>query len=631
MTLAEKLQEAIKQEAIKLWPDIKLPPFDVTEPPNPEFGDLSSALSLTLAKLIQENPIDIANKLKEAVKKQNIEHLKEITVTTPGYLNFMIDFSNLGKHLLSKILQEKNEFGVSKKDKGNVVIEHTSINPNKAAHIGHLRNACLGDSLARIMIDNGYNVEVENYIDDLGLQVADSVIAYEYFKKKFVEEFKQELPEYIKQVTNKNHGTGSLDSWFWQKYAAIQKKYEKMPKLLEKRDIVLKEMEAGKNEIAPKIVEAIVSAHTKTLQQFNINHSKSILVYESDIMNNQLWDNLFKELKSKKLINKAKSGETKGAWLVEFGESDREDKILVRSNGIPTYTAKDLAYQLWKFDKSTADIAKGDSKFEKADQVINVIDNRQEYPQAVIKHTLNKLGYTKESKNSHHLSYGVVKLSEKTYKALKHQEIISSDKKSYTMSGRASIGVTIDDLINLGLKKEIETYDLNMSDAMAKVISSGSIRYYMLKNRPKKDIIFDFDEVLKSDGNTGVYLQYAYARSSSILNKVGNQYKYNGEEIIIPDKISVESKQLIKLLETYPKILELSSDELDPSLLADYAFELANTFAKFYEKNPVLQADETTKIFRLRLVASFQTILKKLLYLLLGMDSATNTAPLEKI
>lgn len=626
MTLAEKLQEVIKQEATILWPDIKLPPFDVTEPPNPEFGDLSSALSLTLAKLTQEKPIDIANKLKEVIQKKDIEHLKKITVTEPGYLNFIIDFSNLGKHLLSKILQEKDNYGVSKEDMGNVIIEHTSINPNKAAHVGHLRNACLGDSLARIMTDSGYSIEVENYIDDLGLQVADSVIAYEYFKKKFIEEFKQELPEYIKQNINKNHGAGSLDSWFWQKYVAIQKKYEKTPKLLEKRDIVLKEMEEGKNEVAPKIVEAIVSAHTKTLQQFNIDHSKSVLVYESAIINNHLWDNLFTELQDKKLINQSKGGETKGAWLVKFGESDREDKILVRSNSVPTYTAKDLAYQLWKFDKSSADIAKGDSKFEKADQVINVIDNRQEYPQAVIKYILNKLGYTKESENSHHLSYGVVKLSEAAIKFLGQK---TSDKSSYAMSGRAGIGATIDDLLRLAIVKEIEIHETE--EDMAKLISAGSIRYYMLKNRPKKDIIFDFDEILKSDGNTGVYLQYAYARSSGILNKVGDQYKYNGEEIAMPDKISAESKQLIKLLETYPKILALSASELDPSLLADYAFELANTFAKFYEKNPVLQADETVKIFRLRLVASFKTILKKLLYLLLGMDSATNTAPLEKI
>lgn len=622
MTLAEKIQEAVKQEATKLWPNIKIPPFDVIEPPNPEFGDLSSALSLTLAKLTQENPLDIANKLKIAIKKQNIEHLKKVTVTEPGYLNFIIDFSNLAKHLLSKILQEKDESGVSKKDKGNIVIEHTSINPNKAAHIGHLRNACLGDSLARIMTDTGYEVEVENYIDDLGLQVADSVMAYEYFKKDFIKNFKQELPDYLKQYQKDPHGSGSLDNWFWQKYADIQKKYEKTPKLLEKRDIVLKEMEAGKNEIAPKIVKAIVSAHTKTLQQFNINHDKSVLVYESDIINNQLWDNLFEELKDKNLINQSKSGETKGAWLVKFGESDREDKILIRSNGVPTYTAKDLAYQLWKFDKSGADIARGDSKFEKAKQVINVIDNRQEYPQAVIKYTLDKLGYTEESENSYHLSYGVVKLSESAIKFLKQKT--TSGKSTYTMSGRAGIGVTIDDLLNLAIVKEKEIHDTE--EDMAKLISAGSIRYYMLKNRPKKDIIFDFDEVLKSDGNTGVYLQYAYARSANILNKVDDQYKYNGEEIIVPDKISAESKQLIKLLETYPKILQLSATELDPSLLADYAFELANTFAKFYEKNPVLQADETIKIFRLRLVASFKIILKKLLYLLLGIDS-----PLEKI
>jgi len=607
MTLAEKLQEAIKQEATTLWPDIKLPPFDITTPPVEEFGDISTALPLILAKLTQEKPLDIANKLKTNLGKHDIEHIKKITVTNPGYLNFIIDFTNLSQHLLSKILQQEDNFGITKENLGNVVIEHTAVNPNKAAHIGHLRNACLGDSLARIMQANGYNVEVENYIDNLGLQVADSVMAFEYFKKDLPKDF---LSSYSpKEIAEK----------FWEIYAKIQKIYIKKPNLLKQRGEILHKMEKSKSRTAKQIVKAIVKAHKQIFKQFNITYD--IFVYESDIIKKKLWDKLFEELKNKKLIHQAKSGDNKGAWIVRFGQSDREDKILVRSNGIPTYTARDLAYQLWKFDKSTADIAKGKIKFEKANQVINVIDNRQSYPQAVIKYILNQLGNTKESKNSHHLSYGVVKLSEKSYKVLKHQEIISSNKKSYTMSGREGTGVMIDDLLMLAERKEMETYDLNIGTASA--ISINSIRYYMLKNRPKKDMIFDFDEALKTDGNTGVYLQYAYARCNNILNKVPD-WKYQGEKIIAPKNISPESKQLIKLLENYPQILKSATTELDPSLLADYAFELSNNFAKFYEKNPVLQSNKQLKKFRLYLVDSVKQILKNTLNLL-------GIIPLEKI
>ncbi len=606
MTLAEKLQEAIEQEATKLWPDIKLPPFDVIAPPLEEFGDLSTALPLTLAKLTQEKSLDIANKLKKNLEKYNIEHIKKITITEPGYLNFIIDFANLSQHLLNKILQQKDDFGITKENLGNIVIEHTAVNPNKAAHIGHLRNACLGDSLARIMQANGYNVEVENYIDDLGLQVADSVVAFEYFKKDLPKDFLTSYKPY--EIAEK----------FWEIYAKIQKIYVKKPNLLKQRDEILHQMEAGKNKVAKQIVKAIVKAHKQTFKQFGIDYD--VLVYESDIIKNKLWDKLFEELKDKKLIHQAKSGENKGAWIVKFGKSDREDKILVRSNEVPTYTAKDLAYQLWKFDKKE-DIAKGKKKFDKAQKVINVIDNRQSYPQAVIKHILEQLGYPDKAKHSYHLAYGVVGLSEKAFKELGHQKAISSTKKSYTMSGREGIGVMVDDILNITTKNQMVKHSSPVK--IGAMIASSSIRYYMLKNRPKKDMIFDFDEVLKTDGNTGVYLQYAYARCTNILNKVPD-WKYQGEKIIVPKNISSESKQLIKLLENYPQILKLAATELDPSLLADYAFELSNSFAKFYEKNPVLQSNEQLKKFRLYLVDSVKQILKNTLNLL-------GIIPLEKI
>ena len=606
MTLAEKIQEMIEQEATVLWPDVKLPPFDVVAPPQPEFGDLSSALPLTLAKILQQNPMVLAKALKNNLDKQNIENIKEITVTEPGYVNFIIDYKTLSNHLIKKILQ--NDVYEPKTEKGKVVVEHTSVNPNKAAHIGHLRNACLGDALARILEANGYTVEIENYIDDLGLQVADSVVAFEYFKKDLPKDFFK-LSE--KEIAEK----------FWEIYPKIQKIYENKPKVKEQRDVVLHEMEEFKNPIAKEIVKKIVKAHEKTFKQFNINYD--LLVYESKIIKNKLWESLFEELKKEKLIHQATSGDNKNAWVVKFGQTDREDKILVRSNGIPTYTAKDLAYQLWKFNK-TAKIATGKNKFERADQVINVIDNRQSYPQAVIKHVLSELGHKKEAENSQHLSYGVVKLSEAAYKSLKKSTSTDSSKKTYTMSGREGVGVMVDDLLSLAIEKLYVEGD-EAKQKQSPVFASAAIRYYMLKNRPKKDIIFDFDEALRSDGNTGIYLQYAYARCCNILNKVP-EWQYQGEAINAPKDISKESQELIKLIETFPYKLDLSAKELDPSLLADYAVELCNAFAKFYETNPVLQADRDKKVFRLCLISAFKKVLAKLLELLLGTSK-----PLEKI
>lgn len=586
MTLAEKLQSAIQKEATGLWPDVKIPPIDVTEPPLPEFGDLSTPLPLTLAKLISRKPLDIAYKIREALEKTKIEHVKEITISEPGYINFIIDFQNLSPHLLKKILSQKKEFGTIKDHRGNVVIEHTSVNPNKAAHVGHLRNACLGDSLARIMNAMGFATETQNYIDDLGLQVADSVVAFEVFG---------DAPSGI-----------SIDKWFWKIYADINKKYKGQLKLLERREVILSEMEKGENKTAQEIVKKIVKAHLATFKQFEIDYD--LLVYEHDIVRSQLWDKLFEELKDKKLITQATAGEQTGAWLVEFGKTDREDKILVRSNNIPTYTAKDIAYQLWKFNQST--MPNYQRKFDKVNQVINVIDNRQAYPQAVIKYVLAKLGYTKEAENSDHLAYGIVKLSEKAMKSLGET---TGGKATYSMSGRAGIGVMVNDLFDTAWNKQIKEYQT--SQDTARKIAAGSIRYYLLKTRPNRESIFDFDEALRADGNTGVYLQYAYARCHNIIDKVPG-WSPEPERLKVPKEISVESTKLLKLLENYPYILKTAAGELDPSLLADYAFNLANNFARFYENNPVLQSDEKLKNFRLHLVAGVKQILENALWML---------------
>ena len=586
LTLSEQLKEQVQQAATDLWPEIKLPPFDIVEPPSVEFGDLSTALPLTLAKLLGENPITIAKRLKEKINAAEIEHIKDVTVTEPGYLNFLIDYAALGAHLIDKIIGQNAAYGTSRDDLGNASVEHTSVNPNKAAHVGHLRNACLGDTLARILRASGYRVETQNYIDDLGVQVADSVVAWET---------SGEAPD-----------DTPIDRWLWRIYAEINKKYVGQPELLTRRAAVLAEMEQGENQTAKQIVEAVVKAQLTTFGQFEINYD--LLVYEHDIVANHLWDKLFDELKSKRLITNPRFGPNAGAWIVKFGETDREDKILVKSNGLLTYTAKDLAYALWKFGK-TSEMPGYEKRLQPINLHVNVIDNRQAYPQAIIKHVMAQLGFDRESRQYRHLSYGVVKLSDKAMKFIGHH---AADRVTYSMSGRAGIGVMVDDLFALALKKQTDEHQTD--ETIARPVIAGSLRYYMLKNRPERDIIFDFDEALKSDGNTGVYLQYAYARCCNILNKVSDwQPQVNKLKVF---DLNLETTAVIKLLESYPAVIRSAAEELDPSLLADFAFELANRFASFYEKNPVLKADEELKNFRLHLVKSVQQILENTLKLL---------------
>jgi arginyl-tRNA synthetase len=587
MNLAHDIEQAVAKAVKKLWPDVDVK-IDIVTPPNKEFGDYACAVALQLAKLIGEKPLEIAEKLKQALGK--LELIEEITVTAPGYINFKLDYQKLAEAIMLKPELVSKSLLIDKPLK--ISVEHTSVNPNKAAHIGHLRNACLGDALARMLRGVGHTVEVQNYIDDLGVQVADSVVAFETFG---------DAPEDY-----------DIDKWLWKIYADINKKYEANPELKARREEVLHEMEKGESETAKQIVEKIVAAQQKTFSRFGIFYD--LLVYEHDIVNNHLWDKLFEELKSKKLIVKPDDGDHAGAWLVEFGESDREDKILVKSNGLLTYTAKDLAYALWKFGKGEE--MKGyENRLSPIHRHYNVIDERQSYPQAVIKHVMEKLGYKKEAENYLHVGYGVVKLSDKALQKLG----VDSDSKS--MSGRAGIGVMVDDLVDTTIAQQIETRE--SSQEVAEKIASGSIRYYMLKSRPEREIIFDFDEALRTDGNTGVYLQYAFARAYSILDKAyptANLPTYlDGPTLPVKDTIELNEyeKALIKNLSEATNGVNRAVENYDPSLLCDYAYELASSFAKFYETCPVMQADnESVKNFRINLVIAYRSVMGIVLDLL---------------
>ncbi len=608
MNIPADIEQSVAKAIKKLWPtvDVKI---DIVTPPNKEFGDYSCAIALQLAKVVGDSPTSIAEKIKDSLGK--IEYIEEVTVTAPGYLNFKLDYPKLAETLL----RHDSKFLIPNSTPLNISIEHTSVNPNKAAHIGHLRNACLGDALARILRGVGHTVEVQNYIDDLGVQVADSVVAFETFG---------DAPEGEK-----------IDKWFWKIYADINEKYEANPKLMERREKVLEEMEKGESETAKQIVEKMVSAQGQTFARFGIDYD--LLVYEHDIVNNQLWKKLFDQLKKEKLIVKATDGNHAGAWVVKFGETEREDKILVKSNGLTTYTAKDLAYALWKFGKT--DEMKGyENRLSPINLHYNVIDERQTYPQAVIKYVMEKLGYAKEAKNYLHLSYGVVKLSDNAAKQL-GIEFAENGEKAHSMSGRAGIGVMVDDLVDTTTAQQIKEH--STEKGVAEKIAIGSIRYYMLKSRPEREIVFDFDEALRTDGNTGVYLQYAYARANNILEKIILSDKRSlsvssraQSRDLIPDSsttvgmtkgmetettagLNESEQELIKVLGEANQNIQQAVENADPSLLCDYAYGLASTFAGFYENSPVLQApDKETKEFRLGLVSSYKEILGQVLDLL---------------
>lgn len=578
---------------------------------NLSFGDYSSNIALQLSKLElregKQSPQEIANEILEKLGKP--DYLEKAETAGPGFLNFFIKPEVFNKDL-SNI---EEGFGYNAIGKGKkVILEHTSVNPNKAMHIGHLRNAVLGDALVRILKKNGYEVEVQNYIDDTGIQVADTYIGTKYL------DFRAKDP------------SEPLEDYYWEIYTAVNHKYEEDPDFLKHREEVLKGVEDPESEIAKEVKRIAIEmtqAIEKTLVEFDIYHD--VYVWESDILKFQFWKQAFEILKKTPGFEKEETGKNKGTWLVRLGEGGDEehtaDKIFVRSDGTATYTAKDFAYNLWKFGLlgqdfrykvwdqpngheiyTTAFDGKEMDWFDKGNLVYTVIDERQSYLQQVIIEVFRRLGYQKQAESLKHISYGVVTLSTKTAEAL--GLMLNGEKKSYAMSGRKGIGVKVRDLRDL-LAQKIKEENKGTEGALDPIkISSSAIKYYMLKYNPNTEIIFDFDQALSIYGATGPYLQYTHARVSSILEKAG---AVAGEVDYLPNK---DELLLIKNLLWWPILLEEASKSLEPSAIATFAVTLAQAFNTFYERNSVLSAKtEEEKVFRTNLVRKFQIVFKDIL------------------
>ena len=401
-------------------------------------------------------------------------------------------------------------------------------------------------------------------------------------------------------------------------------------------------------EVASKIVEA----HLATVSRLNVFYN--LLNWESDIFLRGFWKKAFNLLKSSGAIVLETEGPNAGCWVVKFGRGvfqtesglKSEDKVLVRSNGTVTYTGKDIAYQMWKFGVLGRDFlyklwgiqANGDElwttapdgiamdRFGKAERVINVIDVRQSYPQQIVYDCLRKLGYKKEARNSTHLDYEVVVLSNAAAAEL-GVDVDAQESGAQAMSGRKGLGVKGDDLIDTMVKHLSEKVN---KEENASVLAAAAIRYFMSRISTGKMIVFDFDEALRTTGDTGVYCEYAHARACSILKKA--DFESVGK-IELPEKITLPEENLIKKMDEFGSVLRKAGKELSPAPLAHYAFELATVFTDFYEtpdpdarqQVPFIKIeDPILRNYRLTLVDTFRQVMANCL-------DALGIIPLERI
>ncbi len=637
-------------KAFKELLNVEEVPFNV--PPQRELGDFSSAVCLPMAKQRRISPMKIAQEMAERLRSQPLPYIQEIGVSPPGYLNFKVDWRALAQDLVPRILQEGEFFGKTVlPEKKKVFIEHTSVNPNKAMHIGHLRNSVLGDTAARVLEWLGFSTEVCNYIDDTGLQVVDVVTALLYLDRPSYTEGSG-----FEAIWAKVPADQPFDYFCWDLYARFQSELEMNSLLLEEREEVLHKIEGGTHPIASfakELAIRIVQFHLETVAELSIFYD--LLNWESDIIARGFWEDTFELLKGKGAIRFETEGPNEGCWvvplggLVETAEGMKSlDKILVRSNGSVTYTGKDVAHQLWKFGLLKKDFlykrwgpqANGETlwttakegepgeslspRFGHAERVINVIDTRQSYPQQVVVECLRQMGFEKEADESVHLAYEVVNLSPQAARLLGMEE--TDEKKAYAMSGRSGTGVKAKDFIQKVRQKVIERADHTLEESVVSALASAAIRYYLLRFTLESQIIFDFDEALKTTGNTGVYLEYAHARACSILRKAESQkIDFGWRSDCIPKLLTQAERGLLDVLSRFSSAVDRTGKTLRLSQLAEYAFDLATCFTDFYEhpdpgadvQTPFIHLhDQGIRTFRLSLVKAFQKLMGNALYLM---------------
>jgi arginyl-tRNA synthetase len=582
----------------------------VEHPTNLKYGDYSTNVAMQLAKILKKSPISIANEVKD----QLLRHAKinklfdKIEVVAPGFINFYLDWEKWASRTF-------NVPALPTPNSPKAVIEHTSINPNKSAHIGHLRNSCIGDTLARMLKRTGYQVEVHNYIDDLGNQLADTMVG-------------------ILQ-TSTEHVFSRFGDFCWETYANINKAYKENPDLQNERSVVLHALEKGNSNLAwlgLLVAERIVREHLEEMKQFSISYD--VLVWESSIIREGFWAQTFELLQTTSIFHQEAEGKLAGCWVLKQLESDEDsadhvdfhaDKVLIRSNGILTYTAKDIAYHLWKFgvlgkdfrykkfsDRLWSTHPGGVKKrIGQADIVINVIDHRQEYPQTMVKQALLALGFEKQANHLRHVSYGVVSLSPDTAAGL---GVDTSDgRNSYPMSGRQGIGIKVADILEQ-MERIIDTKRSRKAGISSRAIAAAAIRYYLLRFHLQTEVVFDLEQATEISGNTGVYLLYSYARSCSILDKA----KHNAKpmEPTGHNELEIQEYSLLRHIAYWPETLHTAVEELSPNNVCSYVHELATLFNHFYATCPILKAEETKKCFRLWLTERFKETLQDALEIL---------------
>ncbi len=624
-----RLQDAL-MAAFDL-PRAEQPAIVIETPPSRAFGDLAVPVAFELARRLRKAPRAIAQTLAGSIGA--IDGVARVEAAPNGYLNFYLDRAAF---LISRLGPE----GVGERPAGatppeKVVVEHTAINPNKAAHVGHLRNAALGDTLVRLLRFQGAHVEVQNYIDDTGVQVADVVVGFTEIEGRDLAAVRALAADPAVR----------FDYYCWDLYARVTEWYEGDPARLAIRARALHAIEEGGNplaELAAVIADRIVRCHIRTMGRLNVGYD--LLTWEGDILRLHFWATAFEQLKARGAVFLQDEGRLKGCWVMTIEEpesaavdaesepdNEQREKVIVRSNGTVTYVGKDIANQFWKFGllgrdfayrvfarrdgcvlwatTSGADEVHEHPAFGRASAVYNVIDSRQAYLQQLLKQALVAMGYAGQAERSTHFSYEMVALTHATARALGFEAAASADKPFVEVSGRKGLGVKADDLLDRLVEtaaREVASRNPELAGdvrlRIAEQIGTAAVRYFLIKYSRGKVIAFDIDEALSFEGETGPYLQYAVVRANNIFAKLRERDGVDESGVVKltetagrdPIEQGPDAEELWTLaLEAgrLDEVVDASVRSLEPALLAKYAFGLAQAFNAFYHRQQILREE----------------------------------------
>ncbi len=634
-----EIQERVRQRFVAVVHEVfgrEIPAPALGFPPSVDLGELSIVSCFELAKPLRQAPRKIAEQV--AAKLLPIKGVERVSIAGPGYLNLHLDRVGLAQSLFGSRSAAASALAAEGE---KILVEHTSINPNKAAHIGHLRNAVLGDSFVRLLGFRRRRVEIQNYIDNTGVQVADVIVGFVHLERKTAEDVRRLIADPRER----------FDYYCWDLYARVFQWYQEEKESLAHRAEALKAIEEGRGDLAQMaeiVSSAIVATHLATMRRVNVEYD--LLVQESEILRLDFWKSAFDLMKQTGALRFEDSGKNKGCWVMAMtaveeasetaaepvGESTEDAKIIVRSNGTVTYVGKDIAYHLWKFALLGKDFGyepfyrypdghpvwrttvepSGEAApaFGHAAAAYAVIDTRQSYVQSVVAAAFRALGYHREAANLHHFAYEVVGLSPRCAEEMGLALSDEDRQKGYVeVSGRKGLGIKADDLIDRLIAKATDevrsrqmTEDPAKQAAYGRMIAVGALRYFLLKFTRRSIISFDFKEALAFEGETGPYLQYSVVRARNIFRKF-SEANPGFEAAQLQEIPAVELArffageegkpfwELALLAAELEMVAEQAIASEEPAVVAKYAFRLAQSFNNFYHNYRILSEPDAAR------------------------------------